>query len=152
MKFILKTIHLRLGFSGGSDDKESACNLGNLASIPGLGRSRKERNGLPTPVFLPGEFSWQRSLAGYSPWGCKESDMTEWWGREALQTCLPWLPTIPYYLSSLPFAPLPVFLVFQGEEWEDEAPRVHNWRRRSLSELFKGLLKCCVLGASCTFR
>ena len=31
----------------------------------------------PTPVFLPGEFCGQRSLAGYSPWGCKESDTTE---------------------------------------------------------------------------
>ena len=35
------------------------------------------REWLPTPVFLPGEFHGQRSLAGYSPWGCKESDMTE---------------------------------------------------------------------------
>jgi len=33
---------------------------------------------LPTPVFLPGEFHGQRSLVGYSPWGHKESDMTEW--------------------------------------------------------------------------
>ena len=31
----------------------------------------------PTPVFLPGEFHGQRSLAGCSPWGRKESDMTE---------------------------------------------------------------------------
>ena len=31
----------------------------------------------PTPVFLPGEFHGQRSLVGYSPWGCKESDTTE---------------------------------------------------------------------------
>ena len=30
-----------------------------------------------TPVFLPGEFHGQRSLVGYSPWGHKESDMTE---------------------------------------------------------------------------
>ena len=30
-----------------------------------------------TPVFLPGEFHGQRSLAGYSPWGHKESDTTE---------------------------------------------------------------------------
>ena len=36
---------------------------------------RRER--LPTPVFLPGEFHGQGSLAGYSPWGHKESDMTE---------------------------------------------------------------------------
>ena len=31
----------------------------------------------PTPVFLPGESHGQRSLVVYSPWGCKESDMTE---------------------------------------------------------------------------
>jgi len=30
----------------------------------------------PTPVFLPEEFYGQRSLVGYSPWGCKESDTT----------------------------------------------------------------------------
>ena len=30
----------------------------------------------PAPVFLPGKFHGQRSLAGYSPWGCKELDMT----------------------------------------------------------------------------
>ena len=29
------------------------------------------------PVFLPGEFQGQRSLAGYGPWGCKELDITE---------------------------------------------------------------------------
>ena len=43
-----------MGFSGGSDDKESACNVGDLGSIPGLGRSPEER--LPTPLFWPGEF------------------------------------------------------------------------------------------------
>ena len=31
----------------------------------------------PTPVFLPEELHGQRSVAGYSPWGCKESDTTE---------------------------------------------------------------------------
>ena len=31
----------------------------------------------PTPVLLPGKFQGQRSLVGYSPWGCKESDMTD---------------------------------------------------------------------------
>ena len=34
------------------------------------------REWLPTPVFLPGESHGQRSLVGYSPWGCKELDMT----------------------------------------------------------------------------
>ena len=36
------------------------------------------REWLLTPGFLPGEFHGQRSLAGYSPWGCKELDMIEW--------------------------------------------------------------------------
>ena len=36
-----------------------------------------EKERATTPVFLPGESHGQRSLAGYSPWGCKESDTTE---------------------------------------------------------------------------
>ena len=32
---------------------------------------------IPTPVFLPREFHGQRSLMGFSPWGCKDSDTTE---------------------------------------------------------------------------
>ena len=38
----------------------------------------------PTPIFLPGEFQGQRSLVGYSPQGCKESDTTEWLNMHAL--------------------------------------------------------------------
>ena len=52
-------------------------NAGNMSSIPGLGRSPGEGNEKPTPVFLPGEFHGQRILAGYSPWGLKESDRIE---------------------------------------------------------------------------
>ena len=36
-----------------------------------------EKAKAPTPVLLPGESRGQRSLAGYSPWGRKESGMTE---------------------------------------------------------------------------
>ena len=36
-----------------------------------------EKEMATTPIFLPGKFHGQRSLLGYSPWGCKESDMTE---------------------------------------------------------------------------
>ena len=36
-----------------------------------------EKEQLLTPVFLPGEFHGQKNLAGYSPWGHKESGMTE---------------------------------------------------------------------------
>ena len=69
----LITTEFALGFPAGPDDKESACNAGNPGLIPGSGRSPE---GDP-PVFLPGEFHGQRSLAGYTPWGHKELDMTE---------------------------------------------------------------------------
>ena len=36
------------------------------------------RKQLPILIFWPREFHGQRSLAGYSPWGCKELDVTEW--------------------------------------------------------------------------
>ena len=63
------------GFPGGSDGKGFAFNAGDPGSIPGLGRSPGRR--LLTPIFLPGEFHGQRSLAIYSPWGHQESDTTE---------------------------------------------------------------------------
>ena len=53
-----------MGFSGGSDSKESAYNAGDLSLIPGSGRFPWRRKWLPTPVFLPGEFHGQRSLGG----------------------------------------------------------------------------------------
>ena len=37
----------KMGFPSGSDGKESACNMGDLGSIPGLGRSPAEGNGYP---------------------------------------------------------------------------------------------------------
>ena len=48
----------------------------DVRSIPGSG-SPLEEKWQPTPAFLPREFHGQRSLAGYSPWGRKESDMAE---------------------------------------------------------------------------
>ena len=45
-------------------------------SIPESGRSPGGGHGKSTPVFLSGESHGQKNLAGYSPWGCKESDMT----------------------------------------------------------------------------
>ena len=60
-----------MGFPGGSYGKESAYKAGD----PGFDPWRREW--LPTPIFLPGEFHGQRSLAGYTPWGHRESDMTK---------------------------------------------------------------------------
>ena len=45
-----------MGFPGGSAGKESTCNVGDLGSIPELGRSPWRREWLPTPVFWPREF------------------------------------------------------------------------------------------------
>ena len=44
---------------------------------PWVGKIPWRRAWQPIPVFLPEESHGQRSLVGYSPWGCKESDMTE---------------------------------------------------------------------------
>ena len=68
-----------MGFSGGSDGERFACSVEDPGLIPGLGRSPGKGNGNPRQwqVFLCGESHGQRSLAGYSPWGYKESDMTE---------------------------------------------------------------------------
>ena len=68
------------GFPGGASGKESACQCRRqkrhcfdlwVGKIP-WSRSRQT-----TPVFLSGKFHGQRSLADYSPWGCKESNTTE---------------------------------------------------------------------------
>ena len=68
------------GFSGfpGSDSKESTCNVGDLGSIPGLGRSPGGGHGNPLQYSCLENPHGQRSLAGYSPQGLKELDMTEW--------------------------------------------------------------------------
>ena len=44
---------------------------------PWVGKIPWRREWQPTPVFLPGESDGWRSLGGYSPWGCKDSDTTE---------------------------------------------------------------------------
>ena len=67
-----------MGFPGGSDGTESACNVGDSGSMPVLGRSLGGGHGNPLQYSYLENLHWQRSLAGYSPWGCKESDMTEW--------------------------------------------------------------------------
>ena len=51
-------------FQSGSDSKESDCNVGDLGSIPGSGRSPGEWEWLPTPVVLPGEFHWRATVHG----------------------------------------------------------------------------------------
>ena len=73
-QLLLTPRHLLLLLPGGSADKESTCNEVDLGSIPGWGRFPWRRNRLFTPVFLPGEFCEQRSLAALK---ATESDTTE---------------------------------------------------------------------------
>ena len=68
---------LFVGFPGGSDSKESACNAGDLGWIPRLGRSPAGGHGNPLKYSCLANPRGQRSLAGYSLWGRKESDTTE---------------------------------------------------------------------------
>ena len=62
-----------VGFPCGSAGKESACNAGNMGSIPGLGRSPGDGKGYPLQYS-----GLKNSIHGvYSPWGRKGLDMTE---------------------------------------------------------------------------
>ena len=65
-----------LGFPGGSDRK-IRLQYRRLRCDPWVRKTPWRRAWQPTPVFLPGESRGQRSLAGYSPRGCKESDTVE---------------------------------------------------------------------------
>ena len=66
-----------MGFPGGSDSKESACNARDLDSIPGLGRSPRGGWGNPLQYSHLESPHGQRNLVGCSAQGHKESDTTE---------------------------------------------------------------------------
>ena len=66
-----------MGFPGRPDSKESACNAGDLDSISGLGKSPGGGHGNPLQYSCLENPCGQRTLVGYSPWGHKESDMTD---------------------------------------------------------------------------
>ena len=57
------------------DSPAKAEDIGDMGPIPGSRRC--PRKWQPTPVFLPVESHGQKSMMGYSPWGCKESDRPE---------------------------------------------------------------------------
>ena len=66
-----------MGFPGGSDGKKSTWKEGDLGLIPGLRRFPGGGHGNPFQYSCLENPHGQRSLVGYSPWGCNESDMTE---------------------------------------------------------------------------
>ena len=66
-----------LGFPGGSDDKDSACNAGDLGSILALGISPTGGHDNLLQYSCLENPHGQRSLASYCPWGHKDSDTTD---------------------------------------------------------------------------
>ena len=63
--------HLFSGLPWWLSGKESTCQCWRLRFSPWIRKIPWRRKWKPTPVFLPGKSHGQRSLAGYSPWGCK---------------------------------------------------------------------------------
>ena len=81
---VLPSIKVRflrsLGFPGGISGKEPACQCRRCKRRvfhPWVGKTPWRRAWQPTPRFLPGESQGEKNLVGYSPWGCKELDMTK---------------------------------------------------------------------------
>ena len=78
--FVVKNccnLAIEWGFPGSSAGKESACSAGDSGSIPGLGRFLGRGHGNPLQYSSLENPHGQRSMAGYSPWVCKELDMTK---------------------------------------------------------------------------
>ena len=64
--------------TSGSAGKESTCNVGDLDSIPRLGRYPGGGHDNTLQYSCLENPHGQRNLVGYSPWGHKDSDMTDW--------------------------------------------------------------------------
>ena len=77
-KAMTQYMGLCTGFPDGSDGKESACSAVEPEFNHWVGKIPWRRKQHLTPVFLPGKFHGQKTLAGYSSWGCEQSDMTDW--------------------------------------------------------------------------
>ena len=69
-------IYIYRDFASSSVGKESACNR-RCGFNPWVRKIPWRRKWQPTPVFLPRKSQGQRSLASYSPWDRKESDITK---------------------------------------------------------------------------
>ena len=80
VSLICSDVNVDAGLPQGLSSKEFTCSArdaGDVGLIPGLGRSPGGGHGNPLLCSCLGESHGQRSLAGYSPWGRKESDTTE---------------------------------------------------------------------------
>ena len=116
-KTVLRLLYIFMdkGFPGGSVVENPLANEGDakdVGLIPWVGKIPWRRKWQPTPVFLLGKSHGQRSLAGYSPWGHKESDMTE-------------------QLSTHALTPLRIEIIEAHQEWATFFPCIKHWKESS---------------------
>ena len=99
--FFYFLVNSTMGFPGGSGSKESACNAVRPRFDLWFRKISWRREWLPTPVVLPGKSHGQKTLVGYSPWGCKELDMNDHTHTHKLShTCKLFLKDSQKYLLS----------------------------------------------------
>ena len=96
-----ETLMFTLGFPGSSDGKESACSAGDPGSIPGWEDPLKNAMAAHSSILAWKIHGW-RNLAGYSPWGCKESDTTEWLHFLSSFLCLHWAFQVALVVKNSP--------------------------------------------------
>ena len=92
-----------LSFPSGARGKEPACQcrrLTEVGSIPGWGRSPGGGHGNPLQYSCLENPHGQRSLAGYSPWGLKALDMTEWLTQHSMDLYRQWGGVLPVMLRN----------------------------------------------------
>ena len=79
VSFTCKVIHIYIfmGFPGVSDSKKSACDTGDLGSVPGLGRSPGEGNSDPLQYSCLKNSKDREAWQTKGPWDHRESDTTE---------------------------------------------------------------------------
>ena len=80
--------------------KESTCQYRRCGLDPWVRKIPWRRKWQSIPIFLPGKFHKQRSLAGYSPWGHKESDATKHahTPKTLFQACKQWSKIDIYFV------------------------------------------------------
>ena len=97
-------------FPCSSVGKESAYSARDFGSIPGSGRSPGEGNDNPLQYSCLENPHEQRSLADYSPWGCKESDMTKWLSLSSINL-------FNFHINIVELPQLQYSLYFQMGKW-----------------------------------
>ena len=122
---LLGSREVHLDFRVGSVGKEPACKCKRCGFNPWVGKISWRRAWKPTPVFLLGESHGQRSLAGCSPWGCRELDTTEatevLLEREEKRVCYDWCP------------------------YKNGTFRGISWRYKGWESAFRGRLMPCIV-------